>query len=104
MGCHKAGVCRRTFGVSLSVARGHVDTAAAAISGGRSMNRYAFVLMGRLMGLAGALAAASLSHAQVSCTREGLKAAADLYVAAQTKGDISGLPLAKGLGYVENTK
>jgi hypothetical protein len=42
--------------------------------------------------------------ADVSCTREGLKAAADLYVAAQTKGDVSGLPLAKGLGYVENFK
>ena len=43
-------------------------------------------------------------YAEVSCTREGLKAAADLYVAAQTKGDIAGLPLAKGLGYVENFK
>jgi hypothetical protein len=39
---------------------------------------------------------------QVSCSREGLKAAADLYVAAQTKGDTAGLPLAKGLSYVEN--
>jgi hypothetical protein len=42
--------------------------------------------------------------AQVACTRAGLQAAADLYIAAQTKGDISGLPLAKGLGYVENFK
>ena len=41
---------------------------------------------------------------RVSCTRDGLQAAVDLYVAAQTKGDISGLPLAKGLGYVENFK
>jgi hypothetical protein len=45
-----------------------------------------------------------VSNAQVSCTREGLQAAVDLYIAAQTKGDVSGLPLAKGLGYVENTK
>lgn len=43
-------------------------------------------------------------YAQVSCTREGLKAATDLYVAAQTKGDTAGLPLAMGLGYVENFK
>jgi hypothetical protein len=42
------------------------------------------------------------SFAQVSCTREGLQRAADLYIAAQTKGDTSGLPLATGLGYVEN--
>jgi hypothetical protein len=39
---------------------------------------------------------------QVSCSREGLKAATDLYVAAQTKGDTAGMPLAKGLSYVEN--
>jgi hypothetical protein len=56
------------------------------------------------MVIAGALLASSVSHAQVSCTREGLKAATDLYVAAQTKGDIADLPLAKGLGYVENFK
>src|ERR1700684_2374394 len=53
----------------------------------------------------GALLAPSASFAaDVSCTREGLKAAADLYIAAQTKGDVAGLPLAKGLGYVENFK
>jgi hypothetical protein len=56
------------------------------------------------MALAGALIAPAVGHAQVSCTREGLKAAADLYIAAQTSGDIAGLPLAKGLGYVENFK
>ena len=53
------------------------------------------------------LAAALLSpatYAQISCTRDGLKAAADLYVAAQAKGDTAGLPLANGLGYVENFK
>ena len=61
------------------------------------MNRYTLTL----------LAAALLSpttYAQISCTRDGLKAAADLYVAAQTKGDTAGLPLANGLGYVENFK
>jgi hypothetical protein len=50
----------------------------------------------------GALLAPTASFAQVSCTREGLQRAADLYVAAQTKGDTSGMPLAMGLGYVEN--
>ena len=40
--------------------------------------------------------------AQVSCTRDGLQRAVDLYVAAQTKGDTSGMPLAMGLGYMEN--
>ena len=54
--------------------------------------------------IAGALLAQAVSHAQVSCTREGLKAATDLYLVAQTKGDIAGLPLANGLGYVENFK
>ena len=58
----------------------------------------------RWMALAGVLLAAPHSYAQVSCTHEGLKAATELYVAAQTKGDLSGLPLAMGLGYVENFK
>jgi hypothetical protein len=56
------------------------------------------------MALAGVLLAPAFSYAEISCTREGLQAAADLYLAAQTKGDIAGLPLAKGLGYVENFK
>jgi hypothetical protein len=64
------------------------------------MNRIAFKFL-----IAGALLAPAVSFAaDVSCTREGLKAATDLYIAAQTKGDFSGLPLAKGLGYVENFK
>ena len=45
---------------------------------------------------AAALLTPALGRAQVSCTRDGLKAATDLYVAAQTKGELSGLPLAKG--------
>jgi hypothetical protein len=52
--------------------------------------------------LCGALLTPALSHAQVSCTRGGLQHAVDLYVAAQTKGDTSGLPLAAGVGYWEN--
>ncbi|MBZ5577934.1 MAG: hypothetical protein LAP40_15335 [Acidobacteriia bacterium] len=64
------------------------------------MNRYLFPWMA----LAGALLAPAAGYAQISCTREGLQAAADLYLAAQTKGDVAGLPLAKGLGYVENFK
>jgi hypothetical protein len=58
----------------------------------------------RCLLLAVTLGLPAASEGQVSCTREGLKAAADLYVAAQSKGDVSGLPLAKGLGYIENMK
>lgn len=54
--------------------------------------------------VAGALLIPAVSHAEISCSREGLKEATELYLAAQTKGDTSGLPLAKGLGYVENFK
>ena len=39
---------------------------------------------------------------QISCVRGGLQRAVNLYIDAQTKGDTSGLPLATGLGYVEN--
>jgi hypothetical protein len=52
--------------------------------------------------LTGALLAPTASYAQISCSREGLQQAVDLYIVAQTKGDTSGLPLAKGLGYMEN--
>ncbi|HUL83209.1 MAG TPA: hypothetical protein VL131_13760 [Gammaproteobacteria bacterium] len=55
------------------------------------------------LALAGALLAPALASAQqISCVRGGLQRAVDLYIAAQTKGDTSGLPLAKGLGYYEN--
>src|SRR6202167_1988694 len=64
------------------------------------MNRSIF----KWMAFASALPAPAASYAQISCTREGLKAATDLYIAAQTNGDIAGLPLATGLGYVENFK
>jgi hypothetical protein len=49
-----------------------------------------------------ALLAPTGSFAQISCSREGLQSAVNLYIAAQTKGDTSGLPLATGLGYMEN--
>jgi hypothetical protein len=39
---------------------------------------------------------------QISCVRGGLQRAVNLYIEAQTKGDTAGLPLANGLGYVEN--
>ena len=52
--------------------------------------------------LTGALLSPTSSFAQISCSREGLQRAIDLYIAAQTKGDASGLPLAMGLGYFEN--
>ncbi len=46
-----------------------------------------------------ALAGSAVGYAQVSCTREGLQAAADAYIAAQTKGDaLPALPLAKRAG------
>src|SRR5499425_1973695 len=49
-----------------------------------------------------ALIAPMPGFAQISCSREGLQRAVDLYIAAQTKGDTSGMPLATGLGYMEN--
>ena len=52
--------------------------------------------------LAAALLAPAASSAQVSCSREGLQRGVDLYIAAQTRGDTSGLPLAAGVGYWEN--
>jgi len=63
------------------------------------MNR----LILKWMALAGVLLAPAGSYAQVSCTREGLQAATDLYIAAQTRGDIAGLPLARA-GIRQNFK
>jgi hypothetical protein len=57
-----------------------------------------------LIALTVALLAPTSSFAQISCSREGLQRAVDLYIAAQTKGDTSGLPLATGLGYLEDMK
>ncbi|HEX6998423.1 MAG TPA: hypothetical protein VF322_09775 [Gammaproteobacteria bacterium] len=52
--------------------------------------------------LSGALLVPAVGFGQISCTRGGLQRAVDLYIEAQTKGDTSGLPLARGLGYLEN--
>jgi hypothetical protein len=52
--------------------------------------------------LSGALLAPTVGSAQISCTRGGLQRAVDLYITAQTNGDTTGLPLAAGLGYIEN--
>src|SRR5438046_6257434 len=52
--------------------------------------------------LTGVLLAPTAGFAQISCSREGLQRAVDLYITAQTKGDTSGMPLAAGLGYMEN--
>jgi hypothetical protein len=52
--------------------------------------------------LSAGLLAPVASFAQVACTRDGLQAATDLYIAAPSKGDPSGMPLANGLGYIEN--
>src|SRR4030095_5112498 len=52
--------------------------------------------------LAGGLLAPTAGFAQISCSREGLQRAVDLYITAQTKGGPSGMPLATGLGYMEN--
>ena len=53
--------------------------------------------------LSGVLLAPAVGFAQqVSCVRGGLQRAVNLYIEAQTKGDTSALPLAAGLGYVEN--
>jgi hypothetical protein len=55
-----------------------------------------------LIVLTGVLLVPTAGFAQVSCTREGLQKAIDLYIAAQTKGDTTGLPMATGMGYMEN--
>jgi hypothetical protein len=52
--------------------------------------------------LSAVLLAPAVSSAQIACTRDGLQAATNLYVEAQTKGDPSGMPLATGLAYIEN--
>jgi hypothetical protein len=52
--------------------------------------------------LSGGLLVPAIGSAQISCVRGGLQRAVDLYIAAQTRGDTSGLPLAMGLGYYEN--
>lgn len=58
------------------------------------------VLAGMVLGAV--LLTPATGYAQVSCTRDGLQRAVDLYLAAQAKGDTAGMPLAAGVGYWEN--
>ena len=53
--------------------------------------------------LGGALLVSTHGFA-ASCTRDSLQAATDSYIAAQTKGDVSGLALASSFKYIENWK
>jgi len=46
--------------------------------------------------------ASGLAQKQKSCSRDSLKKMTDLYIAAQTKGDRSGMPFVAGLDYKEN--
>ena len=55
------------------------------------------------LGFAVMLLAPMFVQAQVSCARGGLQKAVELYLDAQGKGDISGLPLAASVGYWENS-
>ena len=52
--------------------------------------------------LSAVLLVPAASFAQVACTPDGLQAATNLYIEAQSKGDPSGMPLATGLDYIEN--
>lgn len=54
------------------------------------------------LALAGTLLTPALGAAQVSCTRGGLQRAVDMYIDAQTKGDLSGMPTVASTGYWEN--
>jgi hypothetical protein len=56
------------------------------------------------MAMSGAMLVPALGFAQgeISCTRGGLQRAVNLYLEAQMAGDPSGLPLATGVGYIEN--
>src|SRR5262245_8050601 len=60
----------------------------------------------KLAALSAVLLAPATYAQLVSCTRAGLKAATDLYIAAQVKGDTSGLPppARNRLGYWRNAR
>ncbi len=55
-----------------------------------------------LLVLSSVLLIPMIGYAEISCTRGGLQEAVNLYIDAQTKGDLSILPLARGVGYREN--
>ncbi len=46
--------------------------------------------------------AAAFAQGEISCTRGGLQRAVNLYLEAQSSGDVSNLPLATGVAYIEN--
>ena len=54
------------------------------------------------LALCGAWLIPALGQAAVSCSREGLQEAVNLYLDAQAKGDLSGLNLPANVGYWEN--
>jgi hypothetical protein len=56
----------------------------------------------RLAAVCGSLLAAAPAFAETNCTRDGLEAAVNSYVAAQTNGTPSTMQLASGLMYREN--
>src|SRR3954469_3994543 len=106
-------VCGRGLGTTATLFRGsaprHSDRSAnsrESLSGRATLGALGRSSMTRMavvgMALTCALLAPKATFAQISCSRDGLQRAVDLYIAAQTKGDASGLPLATGLGYVEN--
>ncbi len=64
------------------------------------MKRISLVSLG--LALCASLIPALSQAVGVSCTRGGLQEAVNLYIAAQAKGDLSGLPLANAVGYWEN--
>ena len=66
------------------------------------MKRIALIGIALTGALLATLLVPTAAFAQVSCSREGLQRAVDLYIAAQTKGDTSGMALATGVGYMEN--
>ena len=62
-----------------------------------------FKLLPLALALALIASASGLAQQKIrSCSQESLKKMTDLYIAAQTKGDTSGLPFAAGYGYMEN--
>ena len=68
------------------------------------MNRNLYRHLYKWLAAVAVMLAPTAGYAQISCTRAGLDAAAEMLVAAQGSGDTSKLPAAQGLGYIENFK
>lgn len=87
--------------------RSNLMTTGAALCGALLTSMFAQAGQAPAPAAGGAQAAPAQQATQrpmVSCQRGGLQHAVRLYLEAQAKGDISGLPLANGLGYSENLK